>query len=162
MWRFKYLGTKVTNINCFHEWIKGRIKSCNVCYHSVKNIRILAALCVSVWLSLTHSYKNTDSGRGLPACDTVYFTSLHPEDGGSMVLRNVGVLTQYYTASHSRGPRLESSTPWKRLRTGCWGNIWTKRGKVAVGWRRLHNEELHKAEDLGVVGRTILKWILRK
>jgi len=27
--------------------------------------------------------------------------NLHPEDGGSMDLRNVGILSQYYTASQS-------------------------------------------------------------
>jgi len=36
---------------------------------------------------------------------------LHPEDGGSMVLRNVGILPWHYTASHPRRPRLESSPP---------------------------------------------------
>jgi hypothetical protein len=34
------------------------------------------------------------------------------EDGGSMVLRNVGILPQYYTASRAR-PRFESSPPLK-------------------------------------------------
>jgi len=35
------------------------------------------------------------------------------EDGGGIVLRNVGVLPQQYTASRLRRPRLESSLPWK-------------------------------------------------
>jgi len=34
------------------------------------------------------------SSRGLLDCDVV-----HPEDGGSMVLRNVGILPQHYMAS---------------------------------------------------------------
>jgi len=38
---------------------------------------------------------------------------LHPEDGGSMVLRNVGILPQHYTASQRRKSRLESLPPWK-------------------------------------------------
>jgi len=29
------------------------------------------------------------------------------EDGGSMEIGNVGILTQYYTASQSRRPRLD-------------------------------------------------------
>jgi hypothetical protein len=32
---------------------------------------------------------------------------LHPEDGGSLDLRNVGILPQHYTASQPRRPRLE-------------------------------------------------------
>jgi hypothetical protein len=32
-----------------------------------------------------------------------------PEDGGSMVLRNVGILPQHYVASQAKKPRLESS-----------------------------------------------------
>jgi hypothetical protein len=34
-------------------------------------------------------------------------SSLHPEDGGSKFLRNVGVLQQHYTASQPRRPQLE-------------------------------------------------------
>jgi len=30
--------------------------------------------------------------------------SLHPEDGGSMVLQNIGILSQDYTASEFRRP----------------------------------------------------------
>jgi len=33
-------------------------------------------------------------------------TSLQPEDGGSMVLQNVGILPQHYMASQSRKPWL--------------------------------------------------------
>jgi hypothetical protein len=38
---------------------------------------------------------------------------LHPEDGGSRVLRNIRILPQHYAASRPRRPRLESSQPWK-------------------------------------------------
>jgi hypothetical protein len=34
---------------------------------------------------------------------------LHPEDGASMDLRNVGILPQHYTVSQPRRPRLVSS-----------------------------------------------------
>jgi len=34
---------------------------------------------------------------------------LHPEDGGSVDLRNVVILPQHHTASQPRRPRLESS-----------------------------------------------------
>jgi hypothetical protein len=39
--------------------------------------------------------------------------SLHPEDGGSMFLRNLGILPHRYTESQPKRPRLESSRPWK-------------------------------------------------
>jgi len=38
---------------------------------------------------------------------------VHPKDGGSKVLRNVGVLPQHYAASQSRRPRFEPSPPGK-------------------------------------------------
>jgi len=37
------------------------------------------------------------------------FISLHPEDGGSLDLRNVGILPQHYTASQPRRRGLEST-----------------------------------------------------
>jgi hypothetical protein len=37
----------------------------------------------------------------------------HPENGGSMVLRNGGVLPSHYMVSQFRRPRLESSAAWK-------------------------------------------------
>jgi hypothetical protein len=36
--QFKYLGTTVTNQNLIQEEIKGRLDSCNACYHSVQNL----------------------------------------------------------------------------------------------------------------------------
>ena len=35
---FKYLGTTVTNQNSMQEEIKSKLKSANVCYHSVQNL----------------------------------------------------------------------------------------------------------------------------
>jgi len=37
----------------------------------------------------------------------------HPEDGGSKVVRNIGILPLQYTVSQSRTPRLEFLPPWK-------------------------------------------------
>jgi hypothetical protein len=52
-----------------------------------------------------------------------YVTRRHnPEDGGSMVLRNVGILPLHHTASQTRRSRLESSPPWKSQITH-WSNI---------------------------------------
>ena len=36
--QFKYLGTNLTNRNSIQEEIKNRLKSGNVCYHSVQNL----------------------------------------------------------------------------------------------------------------------------
>ena len=38
MEEFKYLGTALTDQNSIQEEIKSRLKSGNVCYHSVQNI----------------------------------------------------------------------------------------------------------------------------
>jgi hypothetical protein len=39
------------------------------------------------------------------------FLLLHPEDGGSMDLQNLGILEQHYTVSQPRRPQHESSPP---------------------------------------------------
>jgi len=41
--------------------------------------------------------------------------SPHPEDGGSKVLRNVGILRRYYMASCLRRPRLEHGNIFKTI-----------------------------------------------
>jgi len=40
-----------------------------------------------------------------------------PEDGGNIVIRNVGTLQQHYTVSHPRRPRLKSSANLRRTRS---------------------------------------------
>jgi len=39
--------------------------------------------------------------------------SLHPEDGGSNVIQNVGILPQHYMATQPRRPQLEPLLLWK-------------------------------------------------
>jgi hypothetical protein len=59
----------------------------------------------SVFWRRTVMWQNTDVSEEHVAS---IFWSLHPEDIGSMALRNVGILPQHYTASQPRGPRIES------------------------------------------------------
>jgi len=51
MEEFKYLGTIITNQNSIQEEIKSRLKSGNVCYHSVQNL--LCSSLVSKNLKIT-------------------------------------------------------------------------------------------------------------
>jgi hypothetical protein len=63
----------------------------------------------TAWTSETSvSYHNTTSCR--TSEDDL---NLQDEDGGSMDLRNVGILPQHYTASQPIRPRLEISAPCK-------------------------------------------------
>jgi len=39
---------------------------------------------------------------------TSWHHALHPEDGGSQVLQNVGILPYHYTASEPKRPQLET------------------------------------------------------
>jgi hypothetical protein len=43
-------------------------------------------------------------------CPLPQYQSLHPEDGGSMTVRNVGITPHHYTASEPRRPRHEPIT----------------------------------------------------
>jgi hypothetical protein len=48
-----------------------------------------------------------------PCCVVVGYHRFHPEDRGSMDLRNVGIPPQHYTVSQHRRPRLETPPPWR-------------------------------------------------
>jgi hypothetical protein len=50
-------------------------------------------------------------------------TRRHPEDGGSMDLRNVGILPQHYTASHPEDPDLDVDLVWSFMFL-IWTKIW--------------------------------------
>jgi hypothetical protein len=58
---------------------------------------------------------------------------LHPEDGGCMDLRNVGILPQHYTASQTRRPRLETSPPRKSQVARFWRGSQNRTREPKVG-----------------------------
>jgi len=64
--------------------------------------------------------------RSLGVSSSLHFTSPHPQDGGSKVLRNSGI-PRRYTTSQPRRRWLESSSPWeRRLATGVfYGGVQT-------------------------------------
>jgi hypothetical protein len=41
------------------------------------------------------------------------YEDFHDGDGGSVNLRNVGILPKHYAGSQPRRPELETSPPWK-------------------------------------------------
>jgi hypothetical protein len=58
--------------------------------------------------------KPCDSLKGEPL-----YLRLHPEDGGSMELRNAGILPQHYTASRPIWPRLKIETNNQTNKPSC-------------------------------------------
>jgi len=53
------LGTTVTNQNCDHEEMEGRLHSGNACHHSVQNLSFYPLFCVGVKL-VSHEGENID------------------------------------------------------------------------------------------------------
>jgi hypothetical protein len=77
--------------------------------------------------------------------------NLHPEDGGSMDLWNVGILPQHYMSSQPRKPRLESSSwRWKQHGPPVILNVGTRQKWVIsfTSWR-LYSWEKRPPYPLG-------------
>jgi hypothetical protein len=86
----------------------------------MKQVKVLKCLTYKSLYNSRGFHGSEDSSRGLLCCDAVYClgriqmfrrsvlppSSGGSEDGGSMDLRNVGALSQHYTASQSRKPKL--------------------------------------------------------
>ena len=51
----KYLGTNLTNQNSIQEEIKSRLKSGNVCYHSVQNVLSSSLLSKNIQIKIYRS-----------------------------------------------------------------------------------------------------------
>ena len=54
--QFRYLGTTFTNQNSIHEEIQSRLKSGNVCYHSVQNLLSSSLLSKNVNIKIYKHY----------------------------------------------------------------------------------------------------------
>ena len=102
---FKYLGTTLTNQNSIQEEIKSRMKSGNVCYHSVQNL-----------LSYSFLFQNLKI--------KIYRTIILPvvfyeSEIWSLTLRKERRLTVFENRVLRRifGPRMDEVTrEWRKLR----------------------------------------------
>jgi hypothetical protein len=88
----------------------------------------VGSMLVSVHLHLYIRLKSRSSGLWCGRIPTFRRSSLHPfslqsDDGGSMVLRNVDILPQHYTASQPRRTRLESLSKPHSLHPEDGGNM---------------------------------------
>jgi len=65
--QFKYLGTTITYQNSIQEEIKSRLKSGNICYHSVQNILSSSLLSKNLKIKM---YRNIILPVVLYGCET--------------------------------------------------------------------------------------------
>jgi hypothetical protein len=63
-------------------------------------------------------YPEPDESKSLSSGFVTPLNKSHPEDGGSMGLRNVGILPQHYTASQPRRPQIFTAVKTSNLAVG--------------------------------------------
>jgi hypothetical protein len=94
---------------------------------------------------------------------------LYPEDGCTVVLRNFGIITQHYTASQPRRPRLEYTlllgfTRITKIQAGRYNwmknyeSSWVKLFQNEFQW---FNAQIFKAEMYCYIGNTIKNVVLQ-
>jgi len=129
---FKYLGTTLTNENSIQEEIKSRLKSGNVCYHSVKNLLSSSLLSKNLKINIyTHMCRTIILPVVLYGCET-----------WSLTLREERRLRVF-----------ENRVPTRIFVP--------KRDEVTGEWRKLHNEELNNlypSRNIVEVIKSRMRW----
>jgi hypothetical protein len=92
-----------------------------------------------------------DLSRGLTGCDRI---PLHPEDGGSMVLWNAGILSQHYMTSQLRRPKHEL-----KLLVFTWTMRFLN-GKIKSAWTQTHHYLNKFVQQFMQAGATNFKVLL--
>jgi hypothetical protein len=87
--QFKYLGTTLTNRNSIQEEIKSRLKSGNVCYHSVQDLLSSSLLSKNTKIMI---YRTIILPVVLYGCET---WSLTPREGHRLKVFENRVLRGY-------------------------------------------------------------------
>jgi hypothetical protein len=166
--KFKYLGTTLTNQNDIHDEIKSKLKSGNACYHSDQNL--LYSLLVSKYLKIK-IYKTVILPVVLYGCETWSLTlrkehrlrvfenrmlrifgPKREEDGSWRKLCNDELHSLYSSPNIVRVIK-SSRMRWAGYVARMWevNGFWLGGPKVRDHW-----------QDLGVGGKIILRWTLRR
>ena len=172
MEQLKYLGTTLTNQNSTQEEIKSRLKSGNVCYHSVQNPLSSSLLSKNEKVKV---HRNISLSVVLYGCETRFLT-LREERGlrvfENRVLRRIfgskrdEVTGEWRKLLKEELNDLYSSTNIFRVIKSRmrWAGHVARVGRVEVYtgfWLRKLRERNHM-EDPGIYGSKILRWIFRK
>jgi hypothetical protein len=170
---FKYLGTNITNQYSIKEEIKSRVKSGNVCYHSVQNL--LSSIFLSTSLKI-EIYRNIIFPVDACRCET-----------WSLILREKHRLRVFENMVLRRifGPKRDKARrDWRKLHNEGLDDLYSSpnivrviksrkvrwAGHVARMGEQRHIQgfgggnlrERDHLENSRLDGRVILRWIFRK
>jgi hypothetical protein len=170
---FKYLGIALTNKNSLQEEVKSRLKSGNVCCHSVQNILCSSFLSKNTKFKI---YRTIILTVALYGCETWSLT-LREERRlrvfENRVLRRIfrpkrDEITSERSKLHNEELHdMHFSANIVRViksRRTRWARHVARMGKTRSAYRVLLGkpEERDRLKEPGVDGRIILKWIFRK